>query len=469
MSRILPRLVIAALRGGAGKTALTMALAVAFSRRGIPVVPFKKGPDYIDAAWLSRAASSTCFNLDTYLMGSDKVRGSFSRRAQENTLALIEGNRGLYDGMNLAGEHSTAELAKLLFAPVIIVVDCDKTTRTAAAMVLGCQTLDPEVKIKGVILNRTGTARHGETARRSIEAICRLPVFGVVPRGGDLSLPERHLGLIPPEEHHRVRDVLDMMGDLAQRHLDVAGLISAAEDAPPWSCDGPEPLPRIEAGDNPVNIGIIRDRAFHFYYPENIEGLVAAGARIVEISAADDECLPEIDGLYIGGGFPETSAEILAGNSGFRRSLGSAIERGLPVYAECGGFIYLGKYLTIEEKKYPMAGVLPVSFKLKKRPQGHGYTLLRVIKKNPFFPLGIMVRGHEFHYCQVDPPLEDEGGLVFQVKRGEGIDGARDGMVYKNTLATFTHLHALGEPLWVSGLINQARRFRMTSNGICRS
>ena len=461
MNRPCPRLVLAALRGGAGKTTLTVALAVAMRKRGFGVVPFKKGPDYIDAAWLGQAAEGPCYNLDTFLIGKEQVVRSFSRRARAGSFSLIEGNRGLYDGMTPEGEHSTAELAKLLHAPVVLVVDCDKVTRTTAAMVLGCQLLDPGVDIRGVILNRVGGSRHGVIARDSVEKICRIPVLGVVPRMGDVNFPERHLGLIPPWEHELVREALMRAGRVAEEYLDLEGLIRIARDAPTWESDAlPGIIPEMAEVRNPVRIGVIRDAAFQFYYHENIEALSESGARIIEISALKDESLPEVDALYIGGGFPETQVEELSQNAGFRRSLREAADNGLPVYAECGGFIYLGESLKVGDACYPMAGVLPVSFGLEKRPQGHGYTVLEVERENPFFPKGAILKGHEFHYCRVLSCGAGGERMAFRVKRGAGLDGCRDGLIGRNVLAGFTHLHALGTPLWVAAMIGAARRYQ---------
>lgn len=466
MSRFCPRLVVAALRGGAGKTTITVALAVALQRRGLSVVPFKKGPDYIDAAWLGQAVGGPCYNLDTFLIGRTQVLDSFTRRAREGSISLIEGNRGLFDGMNHEGEHSTAELARLLSAPVILVVDCDKVTRTTAAMVLGCQRMDPDLNIQGVILNRVGGERHAALATKSVEDICRVPVFGCVPRVDDLPFPQRHLGLVPPQEHHRVQAALNKAGDIADRYLDMTGIIQAARSAPQWEHIASDATPGPAASDSckPVAIGIIRDAAFQFYYQENIEALAEGGARIVEISAIEDKFLPAIDALYIGGGFPETQAELLAGNETFRRSLREAAENGLPIYAECGGFIYLGESLTVGDVQYPMVGALPVAFKMEKRPQGHGYTVLEVARENPFFPVGARLNGHEFHYCRIVSSRAGDDQCAYRVIRGTGMGGGRDGLVRKNILAGFSHLHAAGAPQWASALIDKARSYRAESD-----
>jgi len=475
VSAAVPRLVIGALRGGAGKTTLAVGILAALRRRGLDVAPFKKGPDYIDAAWLSAAAGRSCRNLDTFLMGADRVRSSFRQYAPPSGFALIEGSRGLYDGLDAAGSHSTAELAKLLTAPVVLVMDSDKVTRTAAAMILGCQRLDPAVDIRGVILNRTARSRHEGILRRAIEEACGIPVLGAVPRMADYPFPERHLGLTPPQEHDHVTGALRRAAKVAEDCLDLERLVSLTESAPPLAAGNADLAdgarrpgtahrrrrPETRDSGRPV-IGIIRDSAFQFYYPENLEALAARGAFIVEISACTAAALPEIDALYIGGGFPETHARILAENKRFRQALRQGVEDGLPVYAECGGLVYLGETLTVGTETFPMAGVLPVAFGMERKPQGHGYTLLEVTEVNPFFPVGTTLKGHEFHYARV---LDgDAGGATpcCRVIRGGGIDGRGDGLVSNNCLALFTHLHAAGEPRWAEALVKQAVRHRRT-------
>ena len=463
MNQSCPRLIIAALRGGAGKTTLCVAMTVALRQQGITVTPFKKGPDYIDAAWLAQAASGPAYNLDTFLMGSEQVIRSFSRHAAQNGVSLIEGNRGLFDGVNARGEFSTAELAKLLHAPVILIVDCDKVTRTTAAMVLGCLHLDPAVDIRGVILSRVSGSRHAAVIRQSIEPYAGLPVYGTVPRLPDLPFVQRHLGLVPPEEHGSINQALERAQAIARDYLDMPGLIAAARSASPWKIDAfPRPTWSDKTLEEPIRIGVIRDSAFQFYYQENIEALTDRGAKVVLISALDDKVLPPVDALYIGGGFPETQAERLTANESFRLSLREAAQAGLPIYAECGGFIYLGESLTIGDQQYPMVGALPVKFGMEKRPQGHGYTTLTVDRENPFFPIGRTITGHEFHYCRILSQRDYESYTAYRVVRGTGMDGQRDGLCRKNILAGFTHLHALGTPEWADALIDRASHYHQT-------
>ncbi len=468
MTEYLPRLVMAALRGGAGKTTLSLGMAAAWRKRGKKVAPFKKGPDYIDAAWLSLAAGQLCHNLDLFLMGRQEVLRSFERNTWTADIALIEGNRGLYDGMDAAGSQSTAELAKLLDAPVILILDCDKVTRTAAAMTLGCQKFDPGVDIKGVIMNRVARSRQEEILRRSIEQSCHLPVLGAVPRMENFPFPERHLGLTPPQEHVWVQKALGKAIEVAEKYLDLEqlwGIAGKASRRVPRIAGIQEkrtfPVGAGRGSGGPV-IGVVKDSAFQFYYPENLQALANHGATVIEISPMREKKLPPVDALYIGGGFPEMHAQRLAANVRFRNSLRQAVENGLPVYAECGGLMYLGESLIIGGQNFPMVGALPVAFQMEKRPQGHGYTLLEVEKENPFFPVGFVLKGHEFHYSRLLWLHEGEAGLAFKVKRGAGIDGKRDGLYRKNVLATYSHVHALGTAEWGYALVEKARGYRLS-------
>jgi cobyrinic acid a,c-diamide synthase len=472
MSRSCPRLLLTALRGGAGKTTLTLGLLAAWQAQGKIVVPFKKGPDYIDPAWHSLAAGSPSHNLDPFLMEGEQIVALVSRHAQAADALLIEGNRGLFDGLDAQGTYSTAELAKLLSVPVVLVVDCTMTTRTAAALVLGCQHFDPQVNLAGVILNQVARPRHEDILRKSIEHYCQVPVLGAVPRLKCAVFPERHMGLVPPPEHRAAVRAVAAAQELAERYLDLPGLWQAASAAPPLPSTDRPLYPETEAQPR-VRVGIIRDAAFQFYYPENLEALEQAGARLQFLNAlADQELLPDLDALYLGGGFPETSAAALARNVAFRTSVLKAAHDGLPIYAECGGLMYLGRSIqTLQGESHPMVNLLPYDFVMGKSPQGHGYTVLEVDRDNPYFPRGTRLRGHEFHYSRLHPEPGPEANLVFHMTRGAGICGHRDGFVYKNVLATYTHLHALGAPDWAPSLVHRARehqRRRLTAGSLER-
>jgi cobyrinic acid a,c-diamide synthase len=460
-----PRVVIAGLRGGSGKTTLSLGLVAAWRQRVGEVVPFKKGPDYIDAGWLALAAGQPCYNLDPYMMSGEQILDSFWQHVQNAEAAVIEGNRGLFDGMDADGSCSTAELAKLLQAPVLLVVDGTMVTRTAAAAVLGCQHLDPEVAIQGVVLNRVAGPRHQEMLKTTIERYCRVPVVGAIPKLKEDDFPERHMGLVTALEHPEAREAIFARIQVVERYLDLEKVLTIADQAPPLTWEPVYPRKRASKAYRQPTIGIIRDSAFQFYYPENLEALERRGARLVTINALQDTFLPELDGLYIGGGFPETHAEQLAANDQLRERLRSAIEAGLPVYAECGGLMYLGRNLEIEGKTYPMVQALPMDFRLEQKPQGHGYTELEVVNTNPFYPVGTTLRGHEFHYSRVTRFELNPESLAFAMRRGSGILDRKDGVCYKNTLATYSHVHAIGTPEWAEGLIRRALAYQREVRG----
>ncbi len=452
-----PRLVIAGLSGESGKTLVSLGLILAASRAGLPVRAFKKGPDYIDAAWLSWASGQPARNLDTYLMGFEGVARSFVRHGLPAGLNVIEGNRGLYDGVDAKGTHSTAALAKLLRAPVVLVADVTKVTRTIAAFVLGCQKLDPEVPVAGVILNRVGSRRHERVTREAIECECGLPVLGAVPRAeSGVLLPERHLGLVPPQEHRQTEKLRENLASLTRNALDTERLFSIARQAPRLEV-ADHPAPELVDGRG-LRIGFLRDSAFTFYYPENLEALESAGAELVPIEALAASQLPAgLDALYIGGGFPETHGAALAANRSFLASLRDAARRGLPVYAECGGLMLLARAISWEGRSFPMAGVLPFDVEVCSAPQGHGYARLVVDGPNPFFPEGTSLKGHEFHYSRIllggnAPPT------ACSVVRGTGCFHQRDGVVIENVMASYVHLHAAATPEWAHGLLDAARR-----------
>lgn len=451
-----PTVVIAGLSGGSGKTLCTMGLVAALEKRGIAVAPFKKGPDFIDTAWLSRATTFPCRNLDAFLVGKGQTRRTYRDYGGKADFCVIEGNRGLFDGMDWKGSCSTAELAKLLGVPVILIVDCTKMTGTAAAMVAGCLRIDPRINLAGVILNRVAGKRHEMVAKAAIERQTGIPVIGALPKLGSVFVLERHLGLLPLYEHRKSEKVVEETRRIAEAYLDLDRLLKivkpvrkpAVGTARLLSSTPPRPGRKGKPGKK---VGVIRDNAFNFYYPENLEALEMAGAEIVEINALKDKSLPKVDLLYIGGGFPETQARLLERNAALRRSLKRAAAQGLRVYAECGGMVYLGRKLHYKGKAYSMSGILPVDFVFDRKPQGHGYTVLEIVKRNPFFPVGLRLKGHEFHYTRAIPVKKI--GFSARVMRGFGIDGKQEGLVQGNVFATYSHLHAGGVKDWARRLL----------------
>jgi len=391
---------------------------------------------------------------------------SFLEGSRGADVAVIEGNRGLYDGMDSEGSYSSAELAKLLKAPVLLSVDVTKTTRTAAAQILGCQTLDPEVPLAGVVLSRVAGARHESVLRETIEGICGIPVLGAIPRLPDDLFPERHLGLVPPQETDEADSPLSRVLALARSAPPASNNHDPVHIEVGRGADGPQARIGSQAQIGPqVRIGVFRDAAFQFYYPENLEHLVQAGGELVDVSPLDDSSLPEVDALYLGGGFPETLAPGLSQNVSFMDSLRDAAQEGLPIYAECGGAVYLGETLHYQGRSFPLVGVLPVEYGFQAKPRGHGYTVLETVGENPFFPIGQTLRGHEFHYTYMLSPGADDLDFAFRMHRGYGYDGEHDGLCRGNVLASYTHVHALGTVEWAPALVRTAVRFKSRKSG----
>ena len=456
----LPRVVVAGTGGDSGKTLVSLGLCLAWRDEGTPVAAFKKGPDYIDAAWLEWASAAPARNLDTYLMGRGSVRDAFGTFASREGVSVVEGNRGLFDGAGVEGTHSTAELAKLIDAPVILVLDVTKTTRTAGALALGCARFDADLDLAGIVLNRVAGPRHERVARSAVERGAGIPVVGAIPKipGGD-PLPGRHLGLVTVHEHGRLDAVGRRLLETIRSSLDLDAIRSLASSRAALEFTASSPL--TVAGD-PVRIGVLRDSAFSFYYPENLEALQLGGAELVFVSALEHTELPTLDGLYIGGGFPETHAEQLAANRPLLGSLAAEAADGLPVYAECGGMMLLARTIRWRGETHPMAGVLPMDMVVEARPQGHGYAEVTVDRDNPYFSVDTQLRGHEFHYSRV----VDGVGLhsVFDVGRGTGSLAGRDGLVIGNVLASYIHIHARGTPQWAPGVLRRARLWKTTKN-----
>lgn len=449
----LPRLVIGAPHGRSGKTTATLALVGALTARGLIVQPFKKGPDYIDPSWLTAAAQRPTRNLDPFMLADDIIVNSVMRGALDADIAIVEGNHGLFDSLDDAGTGSTAALARLLRAPILLVVDAARMGRSVAALVEGYQYFEPGTHIAGIILNNVAHARHAAKLQSAVETHCGLPVLGILPRDDTLAIADRHLGLIPRREYDtQARAPLDAMRRAAEQFFDLDAILQVANTAPPF--DHPSLELMEEDQDKSVKIGIIRDAAFTFYYPENLQALQDAGAELVFADALRDSSLPEVDALYIGGGFPEVFAAELAGNASLRADLRAAIEDDLPVYAECGGLMYLARSLSWRDQKYAMVGALPCDIEIMDTPQGHGYVEARVVGDNPFFAPDTLLRGHEYHHSRV---LNLETSLLaYSLARGRGIGDGGDGIVYRNVLAAYTHLHALGTPQWATALVARA-------------
>lgn len=453
-------LYISAAHKSSGKTTLAIGLCAALRQEELTVQPFKKGPDYIDPLWLSAAAGRACFNLDFYTMPHQEIMEGFARAMDGAGIGVIEGNKGLYDGMALDGSDSNAAMAKLLGAPVILVIDVRGITRGIAPLLLGYQTFDPEVRIAGVILNRVGGARQEGKLRNVIEHYTDLSVVGAVANNLALTIEERHLGLVPSNEAGEAQRQIELLGRTVTEQVDLDRIRAIAAGAPPV----PAPVPRVLPSDKPapVRIGYPRDRAFGFYYPDDLTALEAQGAELVPFDALRDAHLPQVDGLFIGGGFPEIAMEELAANDSMRAEIHRFIEEGGPAYAECGGLMYLARLLRWKGKSYPMVGIIPGDAVMHERPQGRGYVRLHETGQMPWpntTDREKEIPAHEFHYSSLEN-LDPGIIYAYEVARGTGVDGRHDGIVYKNLLANYTHLRNVGDNHWTSRFLAHVRRVK---------
>jgi cobyrinic acid a,c-diamide synthase len=468
------RLLISSPQGHSGKTIVTVGLCDVFKRRGLSIQPFKKGPDYIDPSWLTVAAGRSCRNLDLFLIPEDRLLPSFQQSCKGVNLAIVEGAMGLYDGLDSHG--TTAEIARLLNIPILLVINTTRMTSSIAAMVTGYQHFQKDIPIAGVILNYVSGTRHESKLRNAVDQYCGIPVVGSIPKDQDLRIIERHLGLIPSSESGEAESLVERIGRKLELQLDLDNIFKIARsfktnfkttsDDPTAFPNSPFEKIRDEVKvrrAKTVRIGILRDRAFNFYYPENFEALVNEGAELLFIDSFKDR-LPKVDGLYIGGGFPEFFLKELEGNRSLRHDIAEAVQEGLPVYAECAGVMYLCRSISWQNRSYEMVGIIPAEVQLSEKPEGHGYVVAEVMSENPIFPVGLTIRGHEFHHSS----LVNLNGLQFayRILRGQGMTGKRDGIVYKNLFASYIHLHALGTPEWAKGFVSLASKEKSGSRGI---
>jgi cobyrinic acid a,c-diamide synthase len=451
MSQIL----ISAAHKSSGKTTITIGLCAALRQRGLTVQPFKKGPDYIDPMWLGRAAGHDCHNLDFYTMQREEICDTLAWFGQSADINIIEGNKGLYDGLDLDGSNSNAALAKLVGAPVVLVLDARGMTRGIAPLILGYQAFDTDINIAGVILNQLGGSRHEAKLRAVIENYTDVPVIGAVARHTDMEILERHLGLIPSNEEDAAEQHIQSIGAAIERQVDLDQLITLAATSPLPTVPAASPF-AIEPLDTPVRLGIARDEAFGFYYSADLDGMTHAGAELVFIDTLRDTELPPIDGLFIGGGFPESCMEKLQANRSLREAIRCAIEDGLPVYAECGGLMYLSRSLTWNDRRCEMVGAVPGDTIMHPRPQGRGYVRLSETD-NPLWPASKggsnEIAAHEFHYSALEN-LEAPESWEYNVLRGTGIDGKHDGYRHRNLLACYTHQRSTSKNRWTERFLH---------------
>jgi len=455
----IPRILIAGTQSGVGKTTVAIGLMAAWRKHGMVVQPFKVGPDYIDPSYHSLVTGRVSRNLDTWLLKDKLVRGVFQEASAGATIAVIEGVMGLFDGHASTNDRgSTAELAKLLQVPVILVVDGSHMARSAAAMVQGYLRFDPGVHIAGVIFNRV-RERHFQLLRDALQQYTDCPALGFLPPDPALTIPERHLGLVPAQEAQRLAQVQERLVDVVTNSIDLEALMRIARGAPqlPWvQLPGEGRSERRKT----CRIGVAKDQVFSFYYQENLELLEKGGAELIEFSPLSDQRLPEgLDALYLGGGFPEVFAGQLAQNEPLRREIKSAVEVGLPTYAECGGLMYLAEQLVDQEgRQHAMVGVLPGTIRMTNRLQNFGYVTLIPKRDTILAKANDPIKGHEFHYSVWDYQVPEGHAAYVAVKHREG--RRLEGFARANLLASYVHVHFLTNVRWARGFVASARRWK---------
>ena len=441
----MPRIFIAAAHKSSGKTVISTGLTAALIARGLTVQTFKKGPDYIDPMWLSEASDNPCYNLDFNTMAQDELLRLYASHPAD--ISLIEANKGLFDGVDLGGSDSNAALAKLLKAPVILVIDTVGMTRGIAPLLQGYAAFDPQVNIAGVILNKVGGPRHEAKLRAAVAKYTDIAVLGAVHKNVNLEIGERHLGLTTPAESGAFAEQILQLGVIIAASVDLDKVVEIGLSAPDISV----PIKPVIAPISDVTIGIPRDTAFGFYYPDDLQALENAGAKLVFFDTMHDPKLPDLDGLFLGGGFPETQMVALAENISMRASIRHAIKSGMPAYGECGGLMYLCKTLEWQGKRFDMVGAIDGDAVMNARPQGRGYARLRGDFEFP---------AHEFHYARVDN-LPDHTKYAYEVLRGHGINGKHDGIMVNNLIAGFCHLRNTETNPWAARFVDFVRAKKM--------
>jgi len=473
------RFLVSAAHKSSGKTTVSVGLAAELSRRGLAVQAFKKGPDYIDPMWLSAATGRSCRNLDFNLSTPAELQLEFARHGALADVCLIEGNKGLYDGLDLEGRNSNAALARLLDLPVVLVLDARGMTRGIAPLILGYQAFDRSIRIAGVILSRLGGSRHEAKLRAVIEHYTDVPVLGAMHEDPRLAIVERHIGLTPTSEDDVAQSRIAALAAAVGRQVDLERLLSATVSSAPLPAAPPLTRPARpgvgipqglsrQAGSRPLVvpqglplvIGIARDRAFGFYYPDDLEALERAGAELLFFDTLRDARLPKVDGLIIGGGFPEIFMRELEANAALRGEILAAIEAGMPAYAECGGLMYLARSISWRGDTRRMVGAIPGDVVMHERPVGRGYVKLVPTEAHPWGARGedqFEIPAHEFHYSSIEG-LAQNTRFAYRMARGFGADGNSDGIVVNNLLAAYSHLRSSGNCDWAARFVAFVRR-----------
>jgi cobyrinic acid a,c-diamide synthase len=451
------RIFISAAHKSSGKTTVSIGLCAALKQRDLVVQSFKKGPDYIDPYWLAQATGRDCYNLDFYTMERDEILSLISEKSKDSDITLIEGNKGLYDGLDLDGSNSNAALATLTETPVVLVLNARGMTRGIAPLILGYQAFDKNVSIKGVILNRLGGSRHESKLRNVIEHYTDVEVVGAIHNDQRFDIEERHLGLVPGHEDPFCEHKIGLLANAVNDQVNLDAILEIADQVKRLDTDDAKIEIRTNNQPKDIRLGLIRCSAFGFYYPDDLQALQDAGAELIEIDPCHQTVLPEVDALFIGGGFPETHMYELEANKGLRTAIKSAIDAGLPAYAECGGLMYLARSIEWNDDKCNMVGCIDAEIIMESRPQGRGYVQLQETEHS-LWPNASekVINAHEFHYSRFKT-VDKNVQFAFHVKRGTGINGKADGYIYKNLMANYSHQRNTRNNPWTERFISFVR------------
>ena len=437
---------LSAAHKSSGKTVVSLGLCAAFHNQSLSVQPFKKGPDYIDPIWLSQASGKACYNLDFYNMSEAEIQQVFNQQSQQSDISVIEGNKGLYDGMSVSGGDANADLAKLLNVPVILVIDTNGITRGVAPLVQGYQAFDESVNIAGVILNKVAGPRHESKLISAIEHYTDVPIVGAIRRSKELIIDERHLGLVPANEVAKSQAFIQTAAKHIADQVDLDRLkLLGLYDV--------EPIANNKPKDCGLTVAVAKDSAFGFYYPDDLAMFQSLGVNLVYFDTLHDQQLPKADALFIGGGFPEMQLEALSSNTSLLQDIRTKIDSGLPTYAECGGLMYLTRGISYQGKTHKMVGVIQADTVMTPKPIGRGYVQLSPTEDHPWSNVSDTIYAHEFHYSKLEN-IDSKTRFAYKVLRGVGVDNNHDGVLTKNMLATYTHLRSVGGNRWVEQFVD---------------
>jgi cobyrinic acid a,c-diamide synthase len=438
---------LSAAHKSSGKTVVSLGLCAAFKQQSLNVQSFKKGPDYIDPIWLSQASGNPCYNLDFYNMSNEEIARMYEQHASQSDVAIIEGNKGLYDGMSVAGGDANADLAKFLDTPVILVVDASGITRGVAPLVSGYQAFDQDIHIAGVILNKIAGDRHESKLIQAIEHYTDIPVLGAIRRSTELIIDERHLGLMPANEKPESQGFINKAAKHITDQVDLDRIININQKT------FKSPTLVVKTAPQMITVAVAKDSAFGFYYQDDLDAFNELGVELVYFNTLKDTALPKADALFIGGGFPEMQLEALSENQSLLADIKAKIESGLPTYAECGGLMYLSRKITHQGKSHNMVGVIAADTLMTSKPIGRGYVQLAPTGSHPWSKVAKQISAHEFHYSKLEN-INPQTHYAYEVLRGVGVDNKRDGILIYNLLATYSHLRNVGSNHWVEQFVN---------------